>query len=429
MPLDSITGCALGLTPDTLSGWRDHSLSVAEMARVGEHIQTCLACQARLAQYDLVAHALRSIEQMDGGRRAPVNPRLLLHQRGQRGRIRIVYPSGLAAMIAALILIGLAGLIPVLEPHRLAMPTPTPVARVTATIDLRASPTGIGSGPWFLDSVDHRAVEVDHITNHVIRSLAVPEDTSLLASAAGSLWIARPVAETVVRLDPNTGRTLTTIALHAPLRGGFAVSPGALWIASGMENMVWHIDTATNQVVAAISVGEFPRMLDIGDGSLWVCEGHDKIGLWRIDLSSNQVVAKIDVSEGEMVQCAGVSVAPNGAVWALNRLNDPRQLSDQSDLLRIDPNTNRVVATVPVGLGMNNPFAATANAIWVVSYQGQTLIRADPRGKQPIATVALGGAPCSISLLDGVLWAQSGVAQSDGSIAPGATVWRVESAS
>jgi anti-sigma factor RsiW len=51
--------CALALPLETLSAWHDTALRQAELRRVGEHVNTCVACQARLAAFDEIAALLR----------------------------------------------------------------------------------------------------------------------------------------------------------------------------------------------------------------------------------------------------------------------------------------------------------------------------------------------------------------------------------
>ncbi|HEU5439696.1 MAG TPA: hypothetical protein VFU88_10435 [Ktedonobacterales bacterium] len=51
--------CALALPLETLSAWHDTALRQPELRRVGEHVNTCVACQSRLAAFDEIAALLR----------------------------------------------------------------------------------------------------------------------------------------------------------------------------------------------------------------------------------------------------------------------------------------------------------------------------------------------------------------------------------
>ncbi|MEO7003766.1 MAG: hypothetical protein ABI068_18190 [Ktedonobacterales bacterium] len=55
----SAEACALRLTTETLSAWRDHQLAPQEAERIAYHTPTCRACAERLALFEAVATALR----------------------------------------------------------------------------------------------------------------------------------------------------------------------------------------------------------------------------------------------------------------------------------------------------------------------------------------------------------------------------------
>lgn len=61
MMTEPLTGCALGMSPDDLSAWRDGALDVATKARLDTHVPGCRACRARVGEYDDIAQALRAI--------------------------------------------------------------------------------------------------------------------------------------------------------------------------------------------------------------------------------------------------------------------------------------------------------------------------------------------------------------------------------
>jgi hypothetical protein len=56
---DRRSPCSLGLSREILSAWRDRLLPEIEAQRITRHVATCSTCQARLAQFDRIAAALR----------------------------------------------------------------------------------------------------------------------------------------------------------------------------------------------------------------------------------------------------------------------------------------------------------------------------------------------------------------------------------
>src|SRR5438876_9866762 len=73
----------------------------------------------------------------------------------------------------------------------------------------------------------------------------------------------------------------------------------------------------------------------------------------------------------------GEAVAGNGAVWVA-------RVSDNT-VLRIDPQTNSVIATIPVG-PQPEGIAVTPGAVWVVNKGGPSVSRIDPATNQVVAT-------------------------------------------
>src|SRR5262245_50677172 len=64
-----IPGCALGLTTDTLSAWRDGGFQGDEEQRIRQHASTCAACQQRLDGFATVTRALERQQELEPGDR------------------------------------------------------------------------------------------------------------------------------------------------------------------------------------------------------------------------------------------------------------------------------------------------------------------------------------------------------------------------
>jgi YVTN family beta-propeller protein len=305
-------------------------------------------------------------------------------------------------------------------------------ARIVATIRLDTSPAGgpVANGVWFLDSDHYLLAQVNPSNNRVVAAMPVPYDSSGLAMAGGALWLVRQEADIVERRDVGTGRIVASFNVFDP--GAIAVTPGAVWIASGLGNTVTRLDLATNQVVATIPVADLPVGLAAGDGSLWVCSHHaDEAGLWRIDSATNQVVAKIVVNEDKELECGGVEVAPDGTVWVVN--GDSHEVPT-GDLLRIDAQTNAVVASIPLPYPAYWGLAADTNALWYTvfkhgSMEGMWLVRADPHTNAVVGDTLLAStssfSPVNVFLAGGGLWVQDGYFDVNHSPLGSATVWRL----
>ena len=173
-----------------------------------------------------------------------------------------------------------------------------------------------------------------------------PAQPALAGDPAG------PPKALFVRLDPQTGEVVATIPLEG-LNDVFtqvAFGAGSVWVSSGYYDMgpapkrgpgdvVFKIDPQTNRLVDRLAVDP-PSGLAFGHGSVWATSiSYGTVS--RIDPQANKVVAKIRVGRGALDIAADES---SGAVWVASGY--PKH-SEDNNLTRVDPETNRVVEEDP----------------------------------------------------------------------------------
>jgi class 3 adenylate cyclase len=129
-------------------------------------------------------------------------------------------------------------------------------------------------------------------------------------------------------------------------------------LAAKPVDHVDQIDPANGRVVRSIPVGNDPTAIAFGEGSIWVTNSLDGT-VSRIYLPSGRVAT---IPVGQSPDSIVVGPGGSGAVWVANALD--------GTLSRIDPLTNRVVATVELGLGVgaNTVKLATddeTSTVWV----------------------------------------------------------------
>lgn len=127
-------------------------------------------------------------------------------------------------------------------------------------------------------------------------------------------------------------------------------------------------------VSAEIDVGRFLGSITSGFASIWVAvppfDAGDQSSIARIDPETNRVIASISIDE-----YPGEIAAGEGAVW----------VAGVNSLLRIDPETDRVVSQVT---GAGGFVTSTPGAVWAVA-SPDTLARVDPVTNEIAATVPL----------------------------------------
>jgi hypothetical protein len=253
-----------------------------------------------------------------------------------------------------------------------AIPVTGPVAMATD-----------GTSIW-LFTTDGHLVRIDPRTNKVAvttqLSLSSSDFQSLAGDATG-LWVTDWSASKVLRFDPRTLKSITSISTAGESKG-VLLAGGVVWIANTRGGSVERVDPATNKVAGRIPLGPVgpsgPNWLAEGLGSIWVGVPNASI-VARINEATNTVEATIDVANPAS-PCGGMA-AGTTAVWITS--------CDGSDFVaQIDPVTNTVAATIDLG-GRGYTFAMVADRPWVSPTGGQ-IVRLDPVGHAVDRVIAPG---------------------------------------
>ena len=192
-----------------------------------------------------------------------------------------------------------------------------------------------------------------------------------------SAGMACSVSGTTPSPSPAHGQTVTIQTGVNP--AGIAVGNGFAWVANSGEGTVWKIDLGTNRVVGKIVVGD-PSALE-------GCESHNVHQTPHGDFR---------IRNCDLPKAVAVS---RGAVWVGK--------GDTKSLVRIDPTSDRVVATIPVGV---EPWyiAASDTAVWLSDWRTNTVVKVDPASNNVVATIeGLAAGPTGLALAPGALWVAS----------------------
>jgi DNA-binding beta-propeller fold protein YncE len=250
----------------------------------------------------------------------------------------------------------------------------------------------------------------------ITATIPVAGSPSGLIHAAGSLWVARHRAGTVARIDPATNRIVAQVPISSGLPTRFAFGAEGLWLENYSDSTVAQIDPATNRVIAQVAgAGENCCAVAVGAGSIWAQQGDPPNVLTRIDAATKKVSATIAVRN-----FFGVLFAYDSA-WG----------TSGSNVVRIDPHTNAVVARVSVpglsatSLDTDLPWmAAGANGIWVSA--GRSVARIDPTTNRLVAVIPIVGVESRtwsfVAASDNAVWVVG--PRRDGS----ARLWRIDPA-
>jgi glutamine cyclotransferase len=266
---------------------------------------------------------------------------------------------------------------------RTPQPDRAPVRRaVTAVVALVIGAGGVVLAYRAFDGRPPEPAAGTNANPRVTAEIPVDPDRWLMeiSSAGGTTWVgsARSGLEdpTLIRIDHATNEIVASIPLRAPVWGaGLAATDDAVWVAT--PGYLDRIDPATNEIVASVPLPPGgPVAIAADEEGVWVGVLDETATVVRVDPGSNEIVAEIPVGDALTGNSDQIEIGA-GAVWLLGpRLlddGDPPVLREEpavpgsergGDLVRIDPSTNEVVATIPVeGLGM----AVGGDVVWVSS--------------------------------------------------------------
>jgi len=174
------------------------------------------------------------------------------------------------------------------------------------------------------------------------------------------------------------------------------------WIAADASNVWVHtpdhvvrVSPATNTIAAQIATPSIQYgYMASGAGAVWQTDFLHS-SLLRIDPSTDTVVATIPLGTPP----EGVAIA-DGAVWVAEHY--------QGEVVRIDPVTNMVVTTIEVGpTGNDGPLEMTAGAtgLWVNVPNESRVVHIDPSTNSVVGFASESGQP----IVDGTsVWVETG---------------------
>src|SRR5262245_46205510 len=128
-------------------------------------------------------------------------------------------------------------------------------------------------------------------------------------------------------------------------------------------------------IAAKLSIRGSPDWVGIAPDAVWI-SNQAKNSISRIDPASNKVVATVKVGRAP---CSGLAVG-FGAVWVPSR-GDAR-------VDRVDAATNKVVAQIATPVGdSEGGIAAGEGGVWMVADEAGTLLHIDPQRNEIAARI------------------------------------------
>jgi hypothetical protein len=244
-----------------------------------------------------------------------------------------------------------------------------------------------------------------------------------LAVAAAGLFL----AARAFRTDRPPSRPASTPpepvvvgTTEIPGANAVAVGEGSVWVGAiandgGCSGTIHRIDPTTGEIVASIPVDAIGHWevggggIDVQPGAVWVAgdvcgPGGDRVILQRIDPSTNEKTMVADLGAGLI----GDVDATADSVWVTAFRNQA-----DAELLRVDPGTGNIEATIPMSSQYVRGVLGAGGAVWVHPREVEAstvgsgyLVKVDPETNQIAETLDVKMEPPAFR--DGSLWAHHG---------------------
>jgi len=225
-------------------------------------------------------------------------------------------------------------------------------------------------------------------------SIEVAADS--LGVTADDVWVSNRTAGTVMRLDPKTNAPGTPLAVGDGSEPCLAMLSAfkSLWIPLCGPQGLARLDPAAAKPPVVISMGvDHAGPVATGTGSIWMIT--DPAGtLSRLDPDTNAVVAEVPVPSGASALAFG-----EDAVWVASTTGNV--------VTRVNGHTNVVIEAIKVGQGPSS-VAVGAGAVWTLNGGDGTVSRIDPTTNKVTATIKTGTTgPGTILVGEGSVWASA----------------------
>src|SRR6266496_4175992 len=212
------------------------------------------------------------------------------------------------------------------------------------------------------------------------------------------------------KIDPESNGVATRFSEASACAVG--VGEGSIWaIPFGLSSHdVRRLDSSTGKIVARIHgivPGGFPYIIawpTVGEGSVWIYAGGKVL---RLDPKTNRVLATIPT-----VGTLGIIAVGERAVWVLEKTSVwPKA---EGLVSQVDPSDNHLVGTAHLGYGAFS-IAVGEGAVWVAQAEAGSgndltrgkLLRIDPKSLRIVRAIPLFDTLNAIAVAAGSVWVGS----------------------
>lgn len=236
--------------------------------------------------------------------------------------------------------------------------------------------------------------KIDPKGNTVVGEVALGARPAFMAADERTVWLMGREG-ILSRIAASRMRVVTTRPLEVQ-PSGLALGANALWVGDARRSSVVRVDLVHAAVSDRLPLPEPSRRaallgpvapsLAFGDGSLWISRGQTNV--LRLDPRTYRVVASIRPRRG-----AGAAIAfGDDALW----------VGGSNAVSRVSPALNRVTSTIRLE-AMPVALAAGHGSVWAALATAGKVARVDAE-TEAVETIRVGGAPTALAVGRDAVW-------------------------
>jgi YVTN family beta-propeller protein len=219
-----------------------------------------------------------------------------------------------------------------------------------------------------------------------------------IATDGTSVWLFTSEGN-LVRIDPTTNTVAASVTLTpaTDFYQSLAGDGNGLWVTDWVASKVLRFDPRTLKSAGSIDAVTPPKGVLVTRAAVWVANTRGG-SVQRIDPKTNKVVATISVGP----------TGPSGPNWLAEGLGSIWVgVPNNGSVFRINEATNAIQAHIPVPAPASpcGGMAAGTTAIWITSCDGSNFMtQIDPATNEIVATIDAGGHGFTLAMIADRPW-------------------------
>lgn len=248
-----------------------------------------------------------------------------------------------------------------------------------------------GTTLWATDLSGNRVVRVNAVSGKLLSPVSVPDGPLSVVPDGTGVWVASYQGNSVRHIDA-AGDVTATVTTPSSAPCGLAIVGPLLWIVDQSDGKGVVVSTTDGSVRQHLTTGALAGFATAAFGSVWVGDFEGTSGLvHRLPVQHTGPASTVKTGLGPIGLAAG-----DGSLWVTNANDD--------SVSRIDPATDKVVATIDLPGATPTGVLVTSDGVWVAGYKTNALYRIDPATNTVLGSVTLPGPGQGIASVGGHIW-------------------------